>query len=123
MLQPGVVFSLAALQAPSYMTPTQSAEIFHLLAECQAVGTQLAKEFQQLSGLEAMHHATSQATAHETINRGHVERGVAYNVLMSANAPDKKHQRTLSKLHREADHAWKDTNNVVYEHQLRYDPN
>ena len=71
----------------------------------QAMGTQLAKEFQQLSGLEAMHHATAQATAHETINRGHVERGAAYNILMHANAPDKKWEKTLWKLHREANQA------------------
>ena len=39
---------------------------------------------QQLSGLEAMHCATAQATAHETINRGHVERGATYNILQEA---------------------------------------
>ena len=68
-----------------------------------------------------MHHAMAQATAHETINRGHMDRDVAYNVLMSANAPDKKCDKTLHKLHREADQDWKDTNNVVYKHQLKYD--
>ena len=119
MLQPGVLFSLAALQAPSSLTTEQSAMVFHLGAKCQAVGTQLAKEFQQLSGVEAMHHAMAQATAHKTINRGHMERGVAYSVLMSANSPNKKHEKTLWKLCREADQAWKDTNNVVFKHQLR----
>ena len=67
-----------------------------------------------------MHPTIAQATAHETINRGHMERGVAYNILMSANTPNKKHEKTLDKLHREADQAWKDTNNVVFDHQLRY---
>ena len=68
-----------------------------------------------------MHHAAAQATAYETINRWCMERGAAYNVLISANAPDKKCQRTLRKLCKEANQAWKDTNNVVYKHQLRYD--
>ena len=81
MLQPGVLFSPAVLQAPSYLTPKQSSKVFHLGAKCQVMGTQLAKEFQQLSELEAVHHAMAQATAHETINRGHMERGMAYNIL------------------------------------------
>ena len=70
MLLPGVLFSQAVLQAPCSMTPEQSAEVFCLEAEGQAVGIQLAKQFQQVSRLQAMHHAMAQATAHETINRG-----------------------------------------------------
>ena len=116
-----VAFSLATQLAPSYLSPKQSTEAFCLEARGQAVGTQLAKEFQHLSGLETMSCVVAQATAHETINRGCMEKGTAYNILMSANAPDKKLEKTLRKLHREANQAWKDTNNVVYEHQLRYD--
>ena len=67
-----------------------------------------------------MHPTMAQATAHETINRGHMERGVAYNILMGENTPDKKHEKTLHKLCREADQARKDTNNVVFDHRLRY---
>ena len=44
----------------------QAAEIYQLATECQALGTELAKQFQNLSGLEAMHCAAAQATAHET---------------------------------------------------------
>ena len=46
---------------------------------------------------------------------------MAYNILVCANAPDKKCEKTLWKLHREADQTWKDTKNVVFEHQPRYD--
>ena len=46
--------------------------------------------------------------------RGWVERSAAYNVLLSVNASNKKHERTLQKLH-------KDTNHMVFDHQLRYD--
>ena len=85
ILQPGVLFSPAAPQAPCSLTPEQSAEVFCLGTKCQVMGTQLAKQFQQLSGLEAMYHAMVQAIAHETINRGHVERSMAYNILLSAS--------------------------------------
>ena len=51
-------------------SPMQAKELYDLGAECQALGTQLAKEFQTLSRLEAMHCAAAQATAHETINEG-----------------------------------------------------
>ena len=46
----------------------QATEIYQLATECQALGTELAKQFQNLSGLEAIHHTAAQATAHETIN-------------------------------------------------------
>ena len=107
MLQPGALFTPAMLPALCSLTPEQSAEIFHLGAKCQAMGTQLAKQFQMLSGLKAMHRAMAQATAHKTINQGWVERSAAYNILLSANASDKKCKRTLQKLHKEADQAWK----------------
>ena len=97
ILQSRVLFSPAALPAHCFLTPEQSAKVFHLGAECQAVGTQLAKQFQQLSGLEAMQHAVAQAIAHETINRGHVERSTAY-IVLSASASDKKYERTVQKL-------------------------
>ena len=117
MLQPGGLFSPAMPPAPCLLTP----EVFCLGAECQAVGSQLAKQFQILSRLEAMHHTMTQATAHETINWRWVERSAAYNVLLSANASNKKCERTLQKLHKEAAQAWKDTNHVVFDQQLRYD--
>ena len=108
MLQPGVLFSPAVPPAPCFIAPEQSAEVFHLRAECQMVDTQIAKQFQQLSGIEVMHHAAAPATAHETINRGWVERSMAYNMLLSASASDKKCKRTLQKLCKKAHQAWKD---------------
>ena len=121
MLQPGALFSPTIPPAPCSLAAKQSAVLFCLGAECQVVVTQLAKQFQMLSRLEAMHHTMAQATAHETINRGHVERSMACNVLLSANASNKKCKRTLRKLCKEADQAWEDTNHVVFDHQLRYD--
>ena len=120
MLQPGALFSPAMLPAPCSLTPEQSAEIFCLGAECQAVGTQLAKQFQMLFRPEAMHCTVAQVTTHETINQGQVERNATYNILLSANTSNKKHERTLQKLCKEADQAWKDTNHMVFDHQLRY---
>ena len=45
----------------------------------------------------------------------------AYSILPGNQASDKKCEETLQWLHMEANQAWKDTNNVVYNHQLRYD--
>ena len=61
-----------------------------------------------------MHHLVAQVTAHDTINAGHPG-------LMNRDGTDKKCTETLQKLHKEADQAWEDTNNVVYDHQLQYD--
>ena len=89
--------------------------------ECQALGTELAKQFQTLSGLEAMHHAMAQATAHEAINAGQMAQNAAYSILLDEQTPDKKHEETLQQLHAKADQAWKGTNDLVFNHQLCYD--
>ena len=68
-----------------------------------------------------MHHATAQATAHDTINAGNVSMGTTYIVLMNAGESCKKQEETLQKLHEEAEKAWEDTSTVVLDHQLRYD--
>ena len=88
------------------------------MAECQALGTELAKQFQTLSRLEAMHHTMAQTTAHETINTGQMAWNTAYSILPDGHALDKKHEETLQQLPIEADKAWKDTNNMVFNHQL-----
>ena len=93
-------------------------EIFYLVAECQALGTELAKQFQTLCGLEVMHHAVAQATVHETINVGWMAKNTAYSILPDDQALDKKCEETLQQLHTEADQAWKDTNKLVFNHQL-----
>ena len=49
----------------------QANSLYKLAAECQALGIKLAKKFQVLSGLEAMHHNSIQGMAHETLTLGH----------------------------------------------------
>ena len=68
-----------------------------------------------------MHQAAAQATAHETINAGWMAQNIAYSVLPEGQTWDKKHEETLQQLCTEADKAWKDTNNLVFNHQLHYD--
>ena len=43
----------------------QANSIFGLASECQALGVRLAKDFQVLSGLEAIHRNSVQGMAHE----------------------------------------------------------
>ena len=50
-----------------HLTIDQANSIFKLVAECQALGLKLAKEFQVLSGLEAMHHNSIQGMVHEAL--------------------------------------------------------
>ena len=99
----------------------QSTQIFNLMAECQVLSTELAKQFQTISGLEVMHRAMAQATAHETINMGWMAQNVAYSILPEGQTWDEKHEETLQQLYAEAGKAWKDTNKLVFNHQLRYD--
>ena len=96
------------------------AGIHQLAAECQALGSELAKQFQNLSGLEAIHHHAAQATAQETIDVGCMAHNAAFSTI-TANQTDQKHQHSLCQFCTEADQAWKDTNDVIFSHQLRYD--
>ena len=52
------------------LTIYQANSIFGLASECQALGVRLAKDFQMLSGLEAIHCNSIQGMAHETLTLG-----------------------------------------------------
>ena len=53
-----------------HLTINQANSLFKLAAECQALGSKLAKQFQVLSGLKATHCNSIQGTAHETLTLG-----------------------------------------------------
>ena len=90
--QPPGLTSPPAMQTSS---TEQSMEIFNLVAECQVLSTELAKQFQTLFGLEAMHCATAQATAHTIINTGWMAQNATYSVLPDGQTWDKKHEEAL----------------------------
>ena len=58
-----VPFSPLTLQDMDTLSAEQVAEVYQLTTECQAMGPDLAKQFQTLCGLEAMHHTMAQTTA------------------------------------------------------------
>ena len=113
-------FSPALLPAMDTLSTGQVAEIHQLATECQALGVELTKQFQNLSGLEAVHRAMAQATAHKTINVGCMAHNAAFSAI-AANQPDGDHKKFLHQSHVEADQVWKDTNDVIFSHQLKYD--
>ena len=115
---PTGVFSLNLQFNSENLTAEQATYIYNLGVECQALGTKFADKFQTLSGLEAIHRATAQATAHEIINAGHTTWSEVYVHLPRDKDCKPKHKETLQQLLAEADKAWKDTDDVVYSHQL-----
>ena len=66
-----------------------------------------------------MHYTAAQATAHKKM--GQMAHNVAYSILLDDQTHDKKHEETLQQLCTEADQAWKDTKDLVFNHQLHYD--
>ena len=64
-----------------HLTIDQANNIFGLASECQALGVRLAKDFQVLSGLEAIHHNSVQGVAHETLTLGHSAREATYRLF------------------------------------------
>ena len=68
------------LQGLDPLNTKQVAEIFQLATECQTLGSELAKWFQALCGLEVSHHSAAQATAHEIVLSGCQAHSAAYGV-------------------------------------------
>ena len=58
-----------------WLTIDQANSIFGLASECQALSGRLAKDFQTLSGLEAIHRNSIQGMAHETLTLGWLSYG------------------------------------------------
>ena len=113
-------FSPTLPPATDTLNAGQAAEINQLATECQALGAKVAKQFQNLSGLEAMHCATAQATVHETINAGCMAHNATFSII-AAIQPNGDCEKFLHQFCTEADQVWKDMNNIIFSHQLKYD--
>ena len=74
------------------LSARQVVEIYQLATECQALGVELTKQFQNLSGLEAMHCTMAQTIAHETINARHMACNAAFSTI-TVNQPDGDHEK------------------------------
>ena len=64
------------------LTIDQANNIFSLASECQVLGIRLAKDFQVLSGLEAIHRNSVQGMAHEMLTLGHSAREATYAAIL-----------------------------------------
>ena len=69
--------------------------------ECQTLGSELAKWFQILCGIEASHRMAAQATTHEIVLSGCQAHSAAYGVA-TATQQAKQQELTLCRLHEEA---------------------
>ena len=104
-----------------HLTIDQANSIFKLAAECQTLGVKLAKQFQVLSELEAMHCNSIQGTVHETLTLGHSAWEAAYSPILWDGVSKAECKATTHHLCSEADTAWKEMHKVMYNHQLQYD--
>ena len=104
-----------------HLTIDQANSIFKLAAECQALGIKLAKQFQVLSGLEAMHHNSIQGMAHETLTLGCSAQEATYSAILWDGVSEAKSEAMTHHLRSEANAAWKEMHEVMYNHQLQYD--
>ena len=103
------------------LTIDQANSIFGLASECQAFSVRLAKDFQVLSGLEAIHDNSLQGTAHKMLTLGHSAQEAVYVAILWDNIMEAECKATTRCLHSEADAAWKKMHEVMYNHQLEYD--
>ena len=92
-----------------WLTINQANSIFGLTSECQALGVKLAKDFQTLSGLEAIHHNSIQGMAHGTLTLGHFACKAAYVAILWDNITEAECKATTRCLRSKADAAWKIT--------------
>ena len=104
-----------------WLTINQATSIFGLASECQALNIKLTKDFQMLSGLEAIHPNSIQGTAHEMLTLGCSTCEATYAAILRADITEAEHEATTCCLHSEADAAWKKMHEVMYNHQLEHD--
>ena len=112
--------SPVTLQGLEPLSAKQTVGLYQLATECQTLGSELAKQFQTLCGLEASHHMAAQATAHEIVLSGRQACSTAYGVATTIK-PVGQRELTLCRLCEEANKAWKDANDVIFSHLLKYD--
>ena len=101
-----------------HLTIDQTNSIFKLAAECQALSVKLAKQFQVLSGFEAMHCDSIQGTAHETQTLGCSAWEATYSAILWDRVSKAEHEAMTRHLCSEADATWKEMHEVMYNHQL-----
>ena len=99
----------------------QANNIFGLASDCQALSVRLAKDFQVLSGLEAIHCNSIQGMAHEMLTLGHSSWEAAYMTNLQDNITEAECEATTRCLCSEADATWKKMHKVMYNHQLEYE--
>ena len=58
--------------------------------------------------------------AHETLTLGHSAQEATYTAILRDNITDAEHEAMIRCLHSEADAAWKQMHEVMYNHQLEY---
>ena len=103
-----------------WLTIDQANSIFSLSSECQVLGIRLAKEFQVLSGLDAIHGNSIKGMVYETLTLGHSAWEAAYSAILWDDIMEAEHETTTRCLHSKADAAWKEMHKVRYNHQLKY---
>ena len=103
------------------LTIDQANSIFGLASECQALSIKLAKDFQVLSGLEAIHRNFVQGTVHEMLTLGRSAQEATYATILQDDITEAEHKAMRRRLHSKADAAWKKMHDVMYNHQLEYD--
>ena len=104
-----------------HLTIDQANSLFKLATECQVLIGKLAKWFQVLSGLEAMHHNPIQGMAHETLTLGCSAWEAAYSAVLRDRVSEAKCEATTRHHCSEANTACKEMHEVMYNHQLQYD--
>ena len=68
-----------------------------------------------------MHCNSIQGMAHETLTLGHSAKEAAYSAILQDRVSEDDREATTHHLHSEADAAWKEMHEVMYNHQLQYD--
>ena len=89
-----------------WLTINQANSIFGLASKCQALGVKLAKDFQMLSGLEAIHHNSIQGMAHEMLTLGCTAHEATYVAILQDDIMEAEHEAMTCHLCSEADAAW-----------------
>ena len=102
------------------LTIDQANSVLKLVTECQVLGVKLAKDFQVLSGLEAMHHNSIQGMVHKMLTLGCSAWEATYSAILQNEVSEAECETMTRCLCSETDAVWKEMHKVMYNHQLNY---
>lgn len=96
-------------------------DIYDLAQEGQRLGSEIGKDFTELSYQEALFCIMDQSTGYENVASRYPDCYTAYYATMHLKGNDNnEHEELISNIHKKAGQVWLDTNSSLFQHVFEF---